>query len=124
MRRWLPAQRTLSVRDNSGAKRRRLLHPRTYQPEMLPTLSRVVSGTTPRSALRKGRERKKVVQVLLLSTRRNQQGANGIVRRNRTTRVVLMKDTSLRGSRILTKLPKQVVGKGRTLRPVTPPGPC
>lgn len=118
----IPTMRNLIVRDNSGAKTRRLIRPRTPYPR---PMSRVVSRTKKETQVRKGIRQGKVSQILLVNTRRPMKGKNGILRRNRGSKVVLLKrrrfgkkkkSMDLRGTRILTKLPKYLSGKGRRIR--------
>ena len=118
----IPSQRNLYVRDNSGAKTRKLIQPRSRNrgTPFQTTLSRVISSTKQQKQVRKDIEHGKVVKVLLVNTRANMKGLNGIVRCNQKTTVVVVNEKgNLSGTRLRTKLPKSLYGKGRSLRPIS-----
>jgi ribosomal protein L14 len=109
-------QSSFHVRDNSGAKSRYVIS-RSSASERK-ALTRVVRETKSFHQVRKGIKTGTLVQRMVVNTRKNTRGRNGIYRRNQQTSMVLLNQKGgLLGTRIRTKLPKYLSGKGRMLRP-------
>jgi len=118
---YINSQRNLRVRDNSGVKRIKRLLPIPQTNSKLKT--RVITELKTQSQQsRKNLETGKLVRFLLVNTRARMKGKNGVLRRNQTTTVVVVNETrnlssaTLTGTRISTKLPKSMYGKGRRIR--------
>jgi ribosomal protein L14 len=114
MRQHQHAQRTLPVRDNSGATRVQLIHSKSYANPMVP-VSRVFTATSKSKGISRG----SCVSVYVLYTGSALKGKNGVCRRHATGAALLVNvtenKTTLIGTRMMTKLPKSMVGKGRSL---------